>query len=305
MYIFQRMQTMDILSGEWNVNMDFMYQKHIDLVFHVLAHIKVDNPSDLFFEPYVEKMSLAIPDPTMPLPPSAVRYYNPNFDRLGIINFLPFFTQTTEELIRSLEDSDRFSEKDHVCFLSPLIEALTRDSAQYFEFWERQFEKENANRLRIEAALRSKIGPYSFLFDHYRKSAKAWLSFSMTKNGRGITGISGCFSAAVPYPFHIDQLDTTFFMLLHEYTHQFTDAMIGGEINMDDGSHALSETVAILVDYYLIKHVCKNDVTPYLSWLAPNDDETYIDEDLFLHIFQVPAHIRQRIDQMVEQLLTH
>ncbi len=155
----------------------------------------------------------------------------------------------------------------------------------------------------IEEALRNKINQYSFIFDYYKKSVKAWLSFSITKNGRDIGGISDCFSAAVPYPLHMDKLDNTFFMLLHEYTHQFTDTIINADINMDDGSHALSENIVILTDYYLIKNICRTDVTPYVLWLAPKGDETYVDEDLFLNIFKVPEHIQQGIDKIVEQLL--
>ena len=92
---------------KFNLNIDFIYQKHIDLVFHILAHIKVNNPSDLFSEPYIEKMSLAIQDNKIFLPQSAVKYYNQNFNRLGIINFLPFFTQNMEELIQLLRDLTR------------------------------------------------------------------------------------------------------------------------------------------------------------------------------------------------------
>ncbi len=284
------------------MNIDFIYQKHIDLVFHILAHIKVNNSSDLFSKPYIEKMRLAIQDDKISLPQSAVNYYNQNFNRLGIMNFLPFFTQNMEELIQLLRDYNRFNENDKVFFVYPFVDVLTRHSTKYFEFWDKQFHKEKANRLLIEETLRNKINQYSFLFDYYKKSAKAWLSFSITKNGRGI-GISDCFSVAVPYPLDIDKLDNTFFMLLHEFTHQFTDIIINADINMDDGSHDLSETIVMLTDYYLIKNICKSDVTPYLSWLAPKGDETYIDEDLFLKIFKVSEPIQQGINKIVEQLL--
>lgn len=289
------------------MNTEFTYQKHIDLVFHILAHMKVNNPSDLFSEPYIKKMSLEIQDDNIFLPQSAVEYYNQNFDRLGMINFLPFFTQNLDELIQLLRTYNRFSENDKLSFISYFVDILTRRSAKYFEFWDKQFDQEKANRLLIEETLRNKINQYSFLFDYYEKSAKAWLSFSITKNGRGIGGISGCFSAAAPYPLHRGNLYNTFFTLLHEYTHQFTDAMIqaiiDADINMDDGSHDLSENVVILTDYYLIKNICNSDVAPYMLWLVPKDDDTHMDEDLFLNLFKVPEHIRQRVDNIVEQLL--
>ena len=272
-------------------------------MFHILAHIKVDNPSDLFSEPYIEKMSLAIQDGKISLPQSAVKYYNQNFNRLGIINFLPFRTQNIEELIQLLRDYNEFNGNDKVLFVYPFVDMLIKYSTKYFEFWDKQFKKEKANRLLIEETLRNKINQYSFIFDYYKKSAKAWLSFSITKNGRGIGKISDCFSAAAPYPLYIDNWYNTFFTLMHEYTHQFTDTIVNADINMDDGSHNLSENIVILTDYYLYKSICKTDVIPYLLWLAPKGAETNIDEDLFLSIFKVPEHIQQRIDKIVEQLL--
>ncbi len=290
------------------MNIEFIYQKHIDLVFHILAHIKVNNASDLFSEPYIKKMSLALQEDPVFLPPSAVEYYNQNFNRLGMINFLPFFTQNLDELIQLLRNYNGFQENDNASFISLFVDILTRRSAKYFEFWDRQFDKEKEDRLLIEEALRSKMNQYSFLFDYYQKSAKAWLSFSITKNGRGVGGISGCFSAAAPYPLHHDNLYNAFFTLLHEYTHQFTDAIVSAivnaDINMDDGSHDLSESVVILTDYYLIKNISETDVTPYLLWLAPKDDETHMDEELFLNLFKVPEHVQQRIDKIIEELLS-
>ena len=248
-------------------------------------------------------MSLAIQDGKISLPQSAVKYYNQNFNRLGIINFLPFRTQNIEELIQLLRDYNEFNGNDKVLFVYPFVDMLIKYSTKYFEFWDKQFKKEKANRLLIEETLRNKINQYSFIFDYYKKSAKAWLSFSITKNGRGIGKISDCFSAAAPYPLYIDNWYNTFFTLMHEYTHQFTDTIVNADINMDDGSHNLSENIVILTDYYLYKSICKTDVIPYLLWLAPKGAETNIDEDLFLSIFKVPEHIQQRIDKIVEQLL--
>lgn len=290
------------IEVRFNLNIDFIYQKHIDLVFHILAHIKVNNPSDLYSEPYIEKMSLAIQDDKIFLPQSVVKYYNQNFNRLGIINFLPFFTQNMEEFIQLLRDYNGFNENDNTLFVYSFVDTLIKHSSKYFKFWDKQFDKEKANRLLIEEILRNKINQYSFIFDYYKKSAKVWLSFSMTKNGRGIGGISNSFSVAVPYPFYIDNLYNTFFTLLHEYTHQFTDTIINADINMDDGTHDLSENIVFLTDYYLVKNICSTDVTPYVLWIAPKGD-AIIDEDLFLNIFKVPEHIQQRIDKIVEQLL--
>lgn len=117
-------------------------------------------------------MSLAIQDDKIFLPQSAVQYYNQNFNRLGIINFLPFFTQNLEELIQLLRDYNGFNENDKVFFVYPFVDALTKHSTKYFEFWDKQFDKENANRLLIEKTLRNKINQYGFLFDYYKNPQK-------------------------------------------------------------------------------------------------------------------------------------
>ena len=73
----------------------FLYSKVVDLVYHVLAHMQVSNASNLYsetyirmFEPYREENGFSFD------PKSAVNkmqgYYNQNFERLGVVNFLPF-----------------------------------------------------------------------------------------------------------------------------------------------------------------------------------------------------------------------
>lgn len=91
--------------------------------------------------------------------PNQLSIYNQNFNRLGIINFLPFFTQNLEELIQLLRDYNGFNENDKVFFVYPFVDALTKHSTKYFEFWDKQFDKENANRLLIEKTLQQQNKP--------------------------------------------------------------------------------------------------------------------------------------------------
>ena len=40
------------------MQVEFQYAYVWDLVYHMLAHMKVDNPSDLYVEEYIERIRL-------------------------------------------------------------------------------------------------------------------------------------------------------------------------------------------------------------------------------------------------------
>ncbi len=73
------------------MNIEYFYKPHIDLIYHILAHIKVNNASDLYSSTYVKKMAKLQRNATLVVPDKLIEYYNQNFDKLGIINFIPFF----------------------------------------------------------------------------------------------------------------------------------------------------------------------------------------------------------------------
>ena len=64
------------------MQMEFRYEKHIDLVYHVLAHFHVDNASDLYLPAYVDFMK-QIRNCDLTIPAQMEKYYNENFDRLS------------------------------------------------------------------------------------------------------------------------------------------------------------------------------------------------------------------------------
>ena len=69
----------------------FRYLPHADLVFHVLAHMRVQNPSDLFSPVYIQNMQPVRKLASFDLSAEIKRLedgYNRDFQRLGIINFL-------------------------------------------------------------------------------------------------------------------------------------------------------------------------------------------------------------------------
>lgn len=63
---------------------------YTDLIFHIFAHMKVNNASDTYDEAYVTKMEKELSRKTVILE-SVTAYYCANFERLAFVNFLPYF----------------------------------------------------------------------------------------------------------------------------------------------------------------------------------------------------------------------
>ena len=86
-----------------------------------------------------------------------------------------------------------------------------------------------------------------------------------------------------------------FLQLLHEYTHQFTDALLNTAIRMDDGMHDLSESILILTDYFIINNVQEEMTKAYLSWLSAicgNPPVSFDEENLF-DLFPIPSELTE------------
>ena len=128
----------------------FRYFKYADLMFHVLAHMRVNNASNLYSGEYIDRFSeyrhsiSSLVDLESEIV-GLEKYYNDNFERLAIINFLPLYEDYSEfaKLRNSLLSYEGFTEQDIVCFISPLISILEKESAIYFPFWENEYHKTN------------------------------------------------------------------------------------------------------------------------------------------------------------------
>ena len=76
------------------MKIEFMYSPAYDLMYHILAHMEINNASNLYSEEYINQINQAkagqFADLTAELAPLTA-YYNENFDRLAMINFLPFY----------------------------------------------------------------------------------------------------------------------------------------------------------------------------------------------------------------------
>jgi len=64
---------------------------------------------------------------------------------------------------------------------------------------------------------------------------------------------------------------------------------------MEDGSQDLSENIAVLFDYFLMKAVSSADVEAYIDWVAKNsgNDGAEVSEAEFLTMVSVPGEMKR------------
>ena len=289
----------------------FLYSKCVDLVYHVLAYMQVCNASNLYSEQYIREFeryrrasgfSFDLRRAMTQLGP----YYNQNFERLGIVNFLPLAQpdEDFEALKKRLLDHPGFTPADQDFFVGPFITALEKESLLYFPYWESAYQNAHDRRKMCEARLESLLRPYDRVFSHYqKKKTVAFLSFSITRNGRGFYRQDDFF-AAVPLPGNERETVPAFFQLFHEYTHQFTDFLLNRPVSMDDGTHDLSENLVILTDYFMIKEISEETAKEYLSWICAicGGTGTPLDEAAFLHLFPVPPDLKERMAKEIKDM---
>lgn len=290
------------------MRVEFQYAYVWDLVYHMLAHIKVDNPSDLYAEEYIERIRLEkkeqFPDIVEAMA-NLSGYYNENFNRLGIINFLPFGCPDINALKYVLEQYPGFMPEDREFFVNPFVELLEKEDAFYGDYWRTLFQHAKEKEFQIEDYLERSLEKYGVLGDYFHKStAVVGLSFSMTCAGRGLMGNPDAFVTIIPYSQEEEDYSNLFLQVLHENTHQFTDALLQQNICMDDGSHLFSEYIVILFDYYLIKAICPEDLESYLCYLssALEMEEEKMTEELLLNSFVVPEDWSAKLQQLVQDI---
>jgi len=289
------------IKKDEKLEINFVYSKHIDLVFHVLAYLKVNNASDLYDAEYINKISLEKHDFEYNIIPkinSLQEYYNVNFGRLTMINFLPFYCNDFNELKYRLINFNQFSQDDINYFINPFIEIMENESVFYFDYWDKLHNSNTAFRKSMEKYIKTELEKFNHLFIYFNKSSKVFMSYSIPRNGRGFH-INGYFSAAIPFPENKNNFQNVFFMLLHEYTHQFTDNLINN-INFDDGSHKLSENVVILADYYLIKGTDKSLIPNYIKMFSGN---TTRNEEDFLSYFKIEKTLEMEITGLINSMI--
>ena len=127
-------------------------------------------------------------------------YYNENFDRLAMINFLPFYCSDVNALIHTLMHFEGFTAENKESFILPLIEIMKAENIFYEPYRLRLHEQAASSRTTLEDYLSTELTKYSKLFAYWKKEhAIIGISYSMTCNGRGFGNPQApSFSAIVP-----------------------------------------------------------------------------------------------------------
>ena len=284
---------------------EYKYSVVQDLMYHILAHMKVENASNLYsgaYIDYVEKIKNGRYDSITGVVAHLSNYYNENFERLGVINFLPFMCSSVQDLISATENYYGFTEADKKEFVSPLNQLLKQEFEFYEHYWNRLYDTTSICRKALESWLKNEMSKYGALFSYFNKFAVIGMSYSMTCNGRGY-GDTSSFNAVVPFAFDESEYKNTFYQILHEYTHQFTDKLLGDNIRMDDGTHDISEKAVILFDYYLIHKLYNEDTSSYLKWVGSLANVDNCGEKSFLSVFKINDDINETLLELVENII--
>jgi len=284
----------------YEFNPEISYTQLADLVFHVLAYMKVNNASNLYDEAYIERMTIEKTGFEYDMIPHIERlqeYYNQNFERLAIVNFMPFYVGSIQDLRNRLSNFQNISSEDKELFIDPFLDILESESSFYFDYWNR-FHRDNAEyRLNVENRLKAELQKFSCIYKYHNVQPFMVLSYSITRNGRGFNR-GGYFSGAIPFPKNDNDFNYTLIMTLHEHTHSFTNPLLNGNISMDDDSFDLSENLVILADYYLIKAVDETLMPDYLKVFG-----LLSEEDLLKH-FVINDNLHNLLMKKIDDILS-
>ena len=294
-------------NGEWKMeqrnyvfNPDISYSRGADLVFHVLTYMKVNNASDLYDEVYIERIALEKANFEFDIKTHVERlqeYYNQNFERLAIVNFMPFYVGSLQDLKNALLNYQNFILDDKELFIIPFLEILESESVFYFDYWDRFHYGNVEYRQGVENRLKAELQKFSCIYKYHNIQPFVILSYAITRWGRGFNR-SGYISSAVPFPKSDNDFNYTLIMTLHEHTHYFTNALLNRNyITMKDESFDLSESLAIIADYYLIKAIDETLMPDYLKLFGVDYEKD------FLKHFVINDNLHNELKKKIEDIL--
>ncbi len=282
----------------------FQYSVICDLVYHILTHMKVENASNLYSEDYINLISKSKNETESLLCKEVEKiteYYNDNFERLGIINFLPCYCFALEELQNALLTYNDFTDEDKDRFIVPLCNIIEKEIHFYEGYWLNVFSETKADRIYLEGWMKARFLKYEPLFLYFKKQADIGFSYSLSCNGRGYYQ-KNSFNAIVPFETDQNKYNNTFYQLLHEFTHQFTDRLVATNIKMKDGTHTVSENTAILFNYYLIRTLYPEDLVSYCKWIKATSNRNCFDENSIVHCFPVDNCINESLLKLTSDI---
>ena len=96
-------------------------------------------------------------------------------------------------------------------------------------------------------------------------------------------------------------------MSLHELTHPCTDDLVGTSICMEDGSHALTENIVMLADYYLIKEIAPELVDRYFKWIynKASNPNIQLDENMLKRVFPITKELDELLNKQIKEVVAY
>lgn len=234
----------------------------IDLLYHGLAHLPLDNDASLYSEAYLAR-SGGDEHLRARLAPLA-DWYAAHFDRLASVGFLPFLAPDWAATGALLLNHPGYTEEDRARFLRPLLAALDEAAPRYLRWRQNELDRCAAGMALLRARL-ADCPVLAAMVRHTGKPAVAYLSCSLPRNGRGVL-MRDALCAMAPAPATPGEAADAHRQLLHEYTHAWTDGLLDGPIAMDDGTHDLSEGLVLLADDWLYRLCQPAELAAYRAW---------------------------------------
>ena len=243
---------------------------YTDLIFHIFAHMKINNASDIYDEAYIENMAKALNRKTV-IPESVTAYYCENFEALAFVNFLPYFmTKSTDEVCYMIHQVGRTTQEDNHRFIDPFCNVIREISADYMDYWEQNAKERSADYEELKSYINEQSQIMSSFFESLNKitntKIKVIISESLRSNGR-VTIMGDTCVIILPMPSEQYSLQEIFMQLVHECTHMITDPLLDS-IRMDDGSHDVAEYQVMIFDLWLFERVSDELRDAYVKWIS-------------------------------------
>lgn len=244
------------------VPVELRISSSIDLMYHGLAHLPLNNPANLYSKAYLERCgsSKQLGERLESLAP----WYSAHFERLCSVGFLPFSAPDWEATKKLLITHPGYTEEDRAQFLNLLLAALDEAAPRYLRWRQTEMQRCAAGIEQLRARLEA-CPVLAAMVRHTGKRAVAYLSCSLPRNGRGVM-MQDALCAMAAAPATSREAVDAHYQLLHEYTHAWTDGFLHGPIAMEDGTHDLSEGLVLLADDWLFQLCCPEDLGAYRAW---------------------------------------
>lgn len=243
---------------------------YTDLIFHIFAHMKIDNASDIYDEAYIVSAEKELGRKTA-IPEGAIAYYCSNFERLAFINFLPYFmVKNVNELCYMISHTGMITDEDLTGFIDPFCKVIRDISEDYIQYWNRKEVEDAASFEELQNYISKESSVMKRFFDRLNQitnmNLRIIISDGLRKNGRA-TGMGDTFVVTLPNPGESYSVKEVFLQLVHECTHVFTDRLLDS-INMEDGSHDIAEYQVMLFDLWLFQRDSSELCNEYIKWLS-------------------------------------